>query len=60
LRVGFDSIDFGSFLAKAIPQMQGYRCCAWAIRFVANKKTNYWLLLPIQRTNGFGHAEINT
>jgi hypothetical protein len=35
----------------------GYRCCAWAIRFVANKK-NYWLLLPIPEVHKWlQHAE---
>jgi hypothetical protein len=46
LRVGFDSIDFGSFVTKSDSTNAGYRCCAITIRFVANK-SNYWPLLPI-------------
>jgi hypothetical protein len=46
LRVGFDSIDFGSFVSKSDSTNAGYRCCAWAIG-LSQTKANYWLLLPI-------------
>jgi hydroxymethylglutaryl-CoA lyase len=47
LRVGFDSIDFGSFVSpKAIPQMQDTAAVLGQLD-LSQTKVNYWLLLPI-------------
>jgi hydroxymethylglutaryl-CoA lyase len=46
LRVGFDSIDFGSFVSKAIPQMQDTAAVLGQLD-LSQTKANYWLLLPI-------------
>jgi hydroxymethylglutaryl-CoA lyase len=60
LRVGFDSIDFGSFVSpKAIPQMQDTLLC-FTID-LSQTKANYWLLLPIpEEPNGFSMLKSNT
>jgi hypothetical protein len=44
-------------LAKSDSANAGYRCCAWAIRFVANK-SNYWLLPIPEEHKWLQHAEI--
>jgi hypothetical protein len=40
LRVGFDSIDFGSCLAKSDSTNAGYRCCIT----IDLTKVSYWPL----------------
>ena len=47
LRVGFDTIDFGSFVSpKAIPQMQDTPKF-WPNWILRKHKANYWPLLRI-------------
>jgi hydroxymethylglutaryl-CoA lyase len=58
LRVGFDSIDFGSFVSKAIPQMQDTAAVLGQLDLSQTKATGYYC--QYQSTNGFRHAEINT
>ena len=48
LKVGFDTLDFGSFVSpKAIPQMADTKEVLAQLDY-QRPRLNYWLLLPIQ------------